>query len=96
MRLTVRYHVCLSTIPFGTGDGELLDLSLDGCRLETTLPLPVNTYLELRILPSPGELPILIDLAAVRWVHGQECGIQFLAIHPPHGERLRKLLQLSE
>ncbi|MFO0730335.1 MAG: PilZ domain-containing protein [Nitrospiraceae bacterium] len=91
----VRYQVCLDH-SLRDRRGELLDLSLDGCRIETTLPLPVNTYLELRILPSIEELPILIDLAAVRWVHHQECGIQFLAIHPPHRERLRKLLQQTE
>ncbi len=93
MRMTVRYHVCLSTIPLGIGEGELLDLSLEGCRLETSMPLPVHTYLGLRIIDTEDELPILIDLAAVRWVQGQECGIQFLAVHAPHGERLRRLLQ---
>ncbi|HET9961477.1 MAG TPA: PilZ domain-containing protein [Nitrospiraceae bacterium] len=93
MRLTVRYQVCLSTVPFGTGEGTLLDLSLEGCRIQTTLPLPVNTYLELRISTSTDELPILVDLAAVRWVDHQECGIEFLAVHQTHVDRLKRLLE---
>jgi hypothetical protein len=70
----------------------LLDLSAEGCRIQTTVPLPVNSYLELRIITAE-KLPILIDLAAVRWVENLECGIQFLALHQQHADRLTKLLQ---
>lgn len=92
MRMKVHYHVSLSTTPTGAGEGLLLDLSAEGCRIECTHPLPVNTYLSLRLLISPTEPPILVDLAAVRWAREKESGIHFLSVQPPQAQRLKKFL----
>jgi hypothetical protein len=92
MRMKVHYHVSLSTTSTTTGEGLLQDLSAEGCRIECARPLPVNTYLSLRLLISPTEPPILVDLAAVRWVREKECGVHFLSVQPPQAERLKKFL----
>ncbi len=73
-----------------------MDLSLEGCRMESTHQLTVNTYVSLRLFIVPKEMPILIDLAAVRWVRGEECGIHFLSIQPPQVTRLQKFLASSK
>ena len=94
MHMKVHYHVSLSTTSTATGEGLLQDLSAEGCRIECECarPLPVNTYLSLRLLISPTEPPILVDLAAVRWVREKECGVHFLSVQPPQAKRLKKFL----
>ena len=96
MRLKVHYQVSLSTTSAAAGEGKLVDLSVEGCRMECADPLPVNTYLSLRLLTSSDEPPILVDFAAVRWVRGKECGIQFLSIQPQQASRLHKFLRPSD
>ncbi|MCS6318821.1 MAG: PilZ domain-containing protein [Nitrospira sp.] len=92
MTMKVHYRVALSTKSTTSGEGRLLDLSLEGCRIECADHLPVNTYLSLRLLLSPKEMPILVDLAAVRWTRGTACGIHFLSLQPPYTARLRTFL----
>lgn len=92
MRMKVHYQVALSTNSTTTGEGRLLDLSAEGCRIECTDHLPINTYLTLRLLISPDELPILVDLAAVRWTRGTNCGVHFLSFQPAQAERLQTFL----
>jgi hypothetical protein len=92
MHMTVHYRVSLSADSALTGEGRLLDLSAEGCSIECPRHLPVNTYLSLRLLISPDELPILVDLAAVRWARGVRCGVHFLSIPPQQAERLLNFL----
>ena len=90
-RIAVRYHVTFSA-PIGAGVGYILDLSLEGCSLETSPAIPQRSYVQLRIIPADAETPILVELAAVRWVRKRECGIQFLSMRADQRERLRTLL----
>lgn len=90
--MMVHYRVSLSPSSITTGEGRLLDLSSEGCRIETAEELPVNTYLSLRLMISPNDLPILVDLAAVRWVRGTNLGVHFLAVQPLQAQRLRTFL----
>lgn len=92
MTMTVHYRVSLSRDSSVSGEGRLVDLSVEGCRIECTSHLPVNTYLSLRLLISPQELPILVDLAAVRWTGGTTCGVHFLSIQPLQAKRLQAFL----
>jgi hypothetical protein len=91
MSMKVHYQVSLSNTS-ASGEGLLLDLSTEGCRMECKAPPPVNTYLSLRMTVSPTETPILVDLAAVRWSHANTCGIHFLSVRPPQAERLHRFL----
>lgn len=92
MSMTVHYRVSLSAESAATGEGRLLDLSLEGCRIEADRPLAVNTYLSLRLQIAPKDLPILVDLAAVRWTRGMNCGVHFLSIQPLQAARLKTFL----
>lgn len=92
MSMMVHYRVALSPSSITNGEGRLLDLSAEGCRIETKDALPVNTYLSLRLMISPQELPVLVDLAAVRWSRGTNCGVHFLAVQPLQAQRLRTFL----
>ncbi|MBL8071249.1 MAG: PilZ domain-containing protein [Nitrospira sp.] len=92
MTMKVHYQVSLSTESATSGEGRLLDLSVEGCRIEGAHHLPVNTYLSLRLIISPKEMPVLVDLAAVRWTRGTVCGIHFLSLQPLQTARLKTFL----
>lgn len=96
MQRKVHYQISLSTTSAATGEGKLLDLSIDGCRIERACHLSVNNYLSLRLTLASDDPPILVDLAAVRWVGEKECGIQFLSIQPVQLLRLHKFLSSAE
>ncbi|MGZ8422902.1 MAG: PilZ domain-containing protein [Nitrospira sp.] len=95
MHQKVHYQVSLSTTSTTAGEATLLDLSIEGCRMECAGQLSVNTYLSLRLPLTSDEPPILVDLAAVRWVREKDCGIQFLFIQPPQLNRLETFLASS-
>ena len=92
MTMKVHYQVSLSKESTTSGEGRLLDLSVEGCRIEGAHHLPVNTYLSLRLIISPKEMPVLVDLAAVRWTRGIVCGIHFLSLQPLQTARLKTFL----
>lgn len=78
------------------GKGEIINLSPGGCRLKGDKSLKESPYLRL-LLHSPSDpAPIKIELAVVRWVSGEEFGIQFIRVHADHQKRLRRLLKLLE
>lgn len=75
-RLAVNYPAMFSdrsTI----GEGTVTNLSVFGCTLECERIVPAQTSLQVRlILPDQGE-SLAIDLAEVRWMRGNQVGLQF-------------------
>lgn len=77
----------------GQGRGEIVNLSLEGCALESDLAPGVGSLL-LRHLTIPGRTAHLpVDVAAVRWSQDQRCGVQFLWMEPSAQETLKELLR---
>lgn len=76
------------------GKGELLNLSTGGCRVRGDQRLQVTPYLRLLLYPQGDTAPIKVELAVVRWVCGNEFGLQFIRMHTDHQKRLRNLLQI--
>jgi hypothetical protein len=78
---------------FGDGDdrkgGTILNLSPQGCAMMTPQILMVSTYTSLTIDLSDGTAPVDIELAAVRWVSEQRCGLEFIRVSPEMLARLR-------
>jgi len=56
----------------------------------------VTTHLELRLELSLAERPILVDLAAVRWVRGSQMGVEFLSLRPEHQVRLLRIIDQAQ
>jgi hypothetical protein len=46
-------------------------------------------------LPPP-QLPVTIEIAVVRWVRGEEFGVEFLSLASGDREQLHQLLRLDE
>ena len=68
------------------GEGELRDLSPGGCRLKSSVKVPIGAKLVCWIFPHNGIEPLTIEGATVRWSHAQEFGLAFTQL-PPNVER---------
>jgi tetratricopeptide (TPR) repeat protein len=64
------------------GEGQLRDLSLGGCRVTSSVAVPVGVMLECCIYPQDAGNPFTIEGALVRWSRPQEFGLAFTTIGP--------------
>ena len=64
------------------GIGELRDLSPGGCRVTSSVVVPVGAELLCWIYPQNEVHPFSIEGATVRWRHAQEFGLAFTNVHP--------------
>jgi hypothetical protein len=70
--------------------GTLWNISRDGCRISTTLPLKVGSRVGLLIfLPEPGG-PMLVKTASVCWARGPDYGLRLITLHPVEAARLER------
>lgn len=76
----------------GEGRGSIVNLSLEGCAVDSDRTLAPGTLLLLHLTVPSGAPPLTVDVAAVRWSRGQRFGVQFLWMDPPAQETLKKFL----
>ena len=90
-RFPVRFHTVFSGPKLGESVGTVMNLSENGCCVETDCQVYTGIQLTLR-LEVPNEAPILIERAAVRWNRGRQLGVGFITIASPHQERMAQLV----
>lgn len=73
-------------------DNRVTDISMAGCTLETTTPLPRGTFLELSIKPASDEEEIKVDTAMVCSVRPDSMGVRFLEFHVNEKQRLSQII----
>ena len=78
----------------GQGEGMLLNLSLQGCRIKGAPPFPCGTRLRLELWLLEQSQPVKVELAAVRWVKDDQFGVSFLNVPPDDRARLKQVFQL--
>lgn len=78
------------------GQGEVLNLSAGGCCVRGDKSLKESPYLRLLLHPPSDTSPIKVELAVIRWISGEEYGLQFIRVNSDHQARLRHLLKLLE
>jgi hypothetical protein len=97
LRRHERFPVRLSSIVTGpTSDesmGMTVNLSKQGCLIETASQLETGILVTLRIHVPGDALPIHIARATVRWNLVGKIGIGFLAVDPSEQQRLDQLLE---
>lgn len=74
------------------GEGTVLNLSPDGCLLEGKRAVMEGSYLTVRLLLPDDSRALVIDVAAVRWVHMHYFGIEFLRLPALELHRLEQFL----
>jgi c-di-GMP-binding flagellar brake protein YcgR len=73
------------------GDGELRDLSLGGCRLTSSVAVPIGVELECCIFPQGAGNPFTIEGATVRWSRPKEFGVAFTKMRPDVQRQIAQL-----
>lgn len=74
----------------------MVDLSVRGCRIESSTHTLSGTVLELRIYASDQEVPLGIDQAIVRWTRGKFFGVEFVSLQPEEWARLQQAVKRLE
>lgn len=88
-RFPVRFRSSFTSLNIVGGDGNLVDLSLRGCRIDSSTEVRPGTSLELRIQASTDEPPLMIQEALVRWSRTQQFGVEFVTLAPEEWARLQ-------
>ncbi|WP_447979385.1 PilZ domain-containing protein [Candidatus Nitrospira bockiana] len=82
----------ISFVGDARGNGVVRNLSTSGCKIDSSVTVTEEMLLVLR-LAVPGEgSPVVVDVAAVRWVVPPCFGVQFVSMHPAEQERLDRYL----
>jgi len=80
----------------GQGQGMLMDLALQGCRIKGACGLSCGARLRLQIwLPDQAE-PVTIERAVVRWATDEQFGVSFLELSSDAGSRLNQVFQFLQ
>ncbi len=74
----------------------MLNLSNEGCAVVSGKRVQPATYLSMRIQLTEQDAPLEIELAAVRWVSGENFGLEFIRIRPDAQERLKRFVRTLE
>ncbi|ALA61192.1 PilZ domain-containing protein [Nitrospira moscoviensis] len=74
------------------GEGKTLDVSANGCRATSAVTVQPGMALKLSLFLPDHNWPLRVDRGIVRWVAGQEFGVEFTTIRMAQRERLRALV----
>ena len=75
------------------GEGTVMDLSAEGCHVDSDTRVQSVTGLELWFFLPDHDRPIRVQVAEVRWTRGRTFGLEFLSMRAEDRERLGRVLQ---
>ncbi len=90
-RHPVNFLGVYSSGPVQVREAIVLDLSMGGCRVASTIPIPPDSAIQLQIRPRLTP-PIYVPNAIVRWASGYAFGVQFQELPERESEALTHLL----
>lgn len=79
--------------PPAEGDAMLLNISLQGCQLDSEQVVPKDHPYQLILYAPPHPSPILIRKAATRWSEGSIYGISFVDLAPECALKLKEAIR---
>lgn len=96
LRFPVKFCSSFSSAAKVGGEGRVVDLSIRGCRIESSLDAHPGASLDVRIEIKEGEPPIHIQAAIVRWSRAHEFGLEFEVIAPIEWIHLKEFMKQLE
>ncbi len=76
-------------------EGMLRNLSMDGCSIVCDREVDLDSKVRVNLLLPDQTSSLPIELGRVTWVHGRECGVQFIRL-PLHARlRLNRTLRTA-
>jgi hypothetical protein len=91
-RVAVQFQAMVSGSVESEGTGMVLDLSQNGCRLESLLLMLPGLSLELRIAVPGLDWALMIDRADVQWADEDRAGLAFVRIRETERQRLSHVM----
>jgi c-di-GMP-binding flagellar brake protein YcgR len=91
VRIPVRFQLTFSGQQV-SGEGTVLNLSRQGCTIETATPTPHGELLFLRVQKSDGQPLFEIEAAVVRFISEKSVGVEFVRIQDREMERLERII----
>ena len=92
-RIRVQFRTEFADASKLEGIGNMLDLSLGGCRIESPVSVVPGFSLELRIHIPDLDWPIMIERASVQWASGLMFGVAFFRMTDLEEKRLGQVIQ---
>ncbi|MEK6784628.1 MAG: PilZ domain-containing protein [Nitrospirota bacterium] len=92
-RFRVQFRTTFCAAPTLDGTGTILDLSVGGCRVESTASPTPGLTLELRIYAQNVDWPLMIEAATIQWVSGQTFGLAFFRMTDSEQQRLEQVIR---
>ena len=100
LRKNIRFHVqfrsSFSSVGMVGGEGDIVDLSISGCRIESITDVQPGASLEVRIVTKSQEPPIQIQQAIVRWERVRQFGLEFVTMDTGEWARLQHTVKQIE
>ena len=100
LRKSIRFHVqfrsSFSSVGMVGGEGDIVDLSIGGCRVESSTAVQPGASLEVRFVTKTEEPPIQIQQSIVRWVRQGQFGLEFLTMESGDWARLQQTVKQIE
>jgi hypothetical protein len=91
-----RLHIDCRLFFFGEdefeGEAKVLDISTNGCQVSSQVAVEAGKQLRLSIFLGDQKWPLRIEQSTVRWVRGQNFGLEFTGIRSAQRERLRAII----
>lgn len=95
-RFPVRFRSAFSSANLVGGEGSVLDLSIRGCRIDSSTEVSPGTTLDVRIQTDGEEPPVQIKQAVVRWSKPRQFGLEFVTLVPEEWTRLQYVVKRIE
>ena len=74
------------------GDAHVTNISTGGCRAESEINVAEGLQFVV-LLHLPGQTPLKVDRASVRWVKGNSFGLSFILFLPSERAKLQHYLE---
>lgn len=95
-RFPVKFHSSFSSANIVSGEGNLVDLSIRGCRILSATEVKAGTTLQLRVDVSRDQPSIQVKQAVVRWCRDRSFGLEFVSLAPDEWARLQQVVKELE
>ena len=92
-RIPVRFHSTFTSVNLVEGNGTLIDLSLRGCGILSSVDILPGTTIQLRIETTGKQGLLTIGQAVVRWCRNGRAGLEFLSMQPEEWARLQDMVK---
>jgi hypothetical protein len=95
-RFPIHFRSSFTSANLVSGDGQLQDLSIRGCRIASVVEVKPGTALELRIQAFDEAPAIHVKEAVVRWSRDDHFGLEFISLAPDQWSRLQRVVKELE